>query len=139
MDFDKEQAWQCLSSATTSGYAIVAGTSQRDIDREEIGVEIGHFYTVLSVWQLSGLGGRTFRLVKLRYPSRKPEWQFDWSQDDPRWNSITAEEKNRVGFQNFSDEKEFFMSFDDFCESFGKIAIAEVVDGASYVYCTQSA
>ena len=64
---------------------------------------------------------------------------MDWSDTDPRWNTVSPQDIKRIGFNPNVNDGVFFIGYDDFCQWFTKITIAEIQDGSSYVYCTQQA
>jgi hypothetical protein len=78
-------------------------------------------------------GGKE-RVVQLRNPWGKGESKGRWSDKDPNWNYISAEEKKRIGYKNDSNDGTFFMTYDDFLSEFRALAVAEVNDNASYIY-----
>lgn len=137
MDFNKEEWWQELKEAVKKGYAVVAESPfGKDTNISKSGVVFGHAYAVLGAYDVPVLG-KVYRLVKGRNPWGHQEWVLDWSDTDPRWNTVSAEEKKRIGFSPDQKDGIFWMDYDDFCEWFRKITIAEIHDGASYVYSTQ--
>merc|ERR1719416_341629 len=53
------------------------------------GLHTGHAYSILQVVKVNsgpmGLGGDTFRLVKIRNPWGSGEWQGDWGDKSDLW------------------------------------------------------
>lgn len=55
------------------------------------------------------------------------------------WDKVSAEDKQRIGFEENVKDGQFFIHYDDFCQWLTKITIGEVHDGYSYVYSSQPA
>lgn len=56
-----------------------------------------------------------------------------WSDKDPNWNYISAEEKQRIGYFDV-DDGIFFMTYEDFLTEYRAITVAEINDNSSYIY-----
>lgn len=85
-----------------------------DSNKSQSGVVQGHAYTVLEAINLT-FDGKQHRLIKLRNPWGKGEFKGQWSDDDPNWLKIDAEQKQRLGFQKAEDGV-FFIPYDTFLE-----------------------
>ena len=122
----------CCASALE--YPMVTSSNPgSDSDKSASGVVQGHAYTLLNATVLN-FQGRQIRLVQLRNPWGKGEFTGEWSDDDPRWNSVDPRERQRVGFKKDKNDGIFFMPFEVFWNEFRVITIAEVDDDASYIY-----
>lgn len=61
------------------------------------------------------------QLVRIRNPwGDSSEWTGPWSDKSEEWNSISEEEKKKLGLI-FDDDGEFWMSFNDFVTNFQRI------------------
>ena len=116
----------------------IMGCATRSTVKKEDGLVPNHAYTILSVHNVSG-----YRLVKLRNPWGKFEWNGDFSDGSKLWADPIKQE---VGFSN-EDDGVFVMKLEDFMKYFeyytgcfykdkyvrGR-AVAENVDGKADYY-----
>jgi len=73
-------------------------------------------------------------LLKIRNPWGDFEWQGRASDKDTKfWNSISPNEKKRIGYGD-SDDGIFFMLWEDFLDYFQLVNICKVNDRANYYY-----
>lgn len=125
--------------ADQKGYAMVGSTLPgSDQNIPVSGVILGHAYTILGAYELQ-FRGQIQRLVFCRNPWGKVESNLAWSDRDPRWNEVSPQEKQRVGFNPNVEDGTFFIDYRDFCQNFRMVTSAEVDDDASYVFLTQQA
>ncbi|KAM9777650.1 calpain-8-like [Neosynchiropus ocellatus] len=79
------------------------------------GLVSSHAYTVTGVKQLMS-GGGPVKLVRLWNPWGEGEWNGDWSDSSPKWKTVSREVQELC--LNVSDDGEFWMTLEDFCECF---------------------
>ena len=87
-----------------------------------------HSYSLISIHQLKG-----DILIKLRTPYGVGEWMGAWRDDDPVWNTISANDKEIVGYIRNNSDGIFFMRFNDFVKTFEYVDVCMVHD--NYKYC----
>ena len=118
-----EELWQVLQAADQKRYIIAAATAdinKRGTDDADssTGLSGSHAYSVLSVHQIQDDYGQTQRLVKLRNPWGKGEWNGDWSDNSPKWSPRLRQQlgvtkaDDGIFFMSFNDWKQFFHDFD---------------------------
>ena len=87
-----------------------------------------HSYSLISIHQLNRV-----ILIKLRTPYGVGEWMGAWRDDDPVWNTISASDKENVGYIKNNSDGIFFMRSNDFVKTFEYVDICMVRD--NYKYC----
>jgi hypothetical protein len=106
--------WTKLLTYKHNRYLMGAGSVSSDSADKEIldsGLIFGATYVVLDVRAENG-----YKLLQLRNPpGDHGEWQGDWGDDSPLW---TRYMKRKLDFSDDEDDGCFWMSFDDFCQSF---------------------
>lgn len=126
--------WSVLAGFDAAGYLISASTPGEDMyseDRTEFagtagrssgpnGLVSGHAYTILTVTETQD---GQYRLLKLRNPWGRFEWQGAWSDSSPLWTASLREE---LGAQAVVDDGTFWMCFDDVCKYFYSINVSMV-------------
>lgn len=90
-----------------------------DKGNEEMGLVSGHAYSLLSVHMIEDDYDNVIKLVKIRNPHNRGEWNGDWSDDSSLWSEEMADEVGKVD----SDDGIFFMAFDDFVNYFTSFTI----------------
>ena len=92
-------------------------------DENVQGLVKGRVYSVTGTATV-GDGESGIPLVKLRNPMHdKLEWTGAWSDDSPLWESAPEGTKEKLGTQTAKDDGEFWMSYEDFCAQFTRLAI----------------
>ena len=74
-----------------------------------MGLVAAHAYTLIAVRLVMDDEGKEVRLVQLRNPWGKFEWNGDWSDDSSCW---TEDLKQMVGWTS-EDDGTFWMCFED--------------------------
>ncbi|XP_071942459.1 calpain-9-like [Antedon mediterranea] len=89
----------------------------------------GHAYAITGVSKINaktGSGQLDVSLVRIRNPyGNESEWTGAWSDKSAEWSLVTTEEKKQLGL-DFSDDGEFWMSFDDFTKKFSKLEMCSL-------------
>lgn len=116
---DECALWDHLSHADQSNYlmgASIRATIEREYLRPD-GLVEGHMYSILCCVDFEDV-----RLIKLRCPWGKSEWNGDWSIGWPGW------EKHRSVRRALEPKKLadgcFWIDLDDFCHTFTDVRIA---------------
>jgi len=98
-----------------------SGSSGKD------GLHKGHAYSILDVRKVNtgylGIGGDTFRLIKIRNPWGNGEWEGDWSDKSPLWEKHTSVKK-AVDYSNV-DDGAFWMSWEDYVRNWKMIGVVD--------------
>lgn len=102
---------------------VASSNPGSDTNKSVSGVVQGHAYTVLNAVAIN-FQGREERLVQLRNPWGKGEFTGKWSDVDQNWNYVSAEERQRIGFNPVKDDGIFFMPYDNFCAEFRAVTVA---------------
>lgn len=76
----------------------------------DMGIVQGHAYSVLALAEADGT-----KLIQLRNPHGRGEWQGDWSDDSDLWTNRMI---NLVNYQEEGDDGIFWMDFEDYVEEF---------------------
>mmetsp|Transcript_26800 Transcript_26800/g.67528 ORF Transcript_26800/g.67528 Transcript_26800/m.67528 type:complete len:711 (-) Transcript_26800:480-2612(-) len=126
-DLDDEGIWELLRSSDGKNYPMncAMNNSQKgEIEKErEDGLVEGHAYTLLGAYTLESSGSTT-RLLCLRNPWGKHEWNGDWSDESPLWDSVAASALAAAGIERVKKEDgAFYMSFEDFKRCWGRVGI----------------
>nr|XP_026484142.1 calpain-A-like [Vanessa tameamea] len=89
----------------------------------------GHAYSVTRVTYVDfKKRGRADKipLLRLRNPwGNEDEWNGAWSDKSPEWQFIPKSEREELGL-TFSDDGEFWMSFEDFVSNFDRVEICNL-------------
>ena len=126
---DDPNLWTELINGEAKDYIMTAGAvSEQAMTKVKMheGMVVGHAYSLISVSEVMGVD-----LVKMRNPWGKGEWQGDWSDQDPRWDSISAEKKREIGYDD-KDDGCFFMDLEDFKIIYDTVQICMVEDENVY-------
>ncbi|GAV05008.1 hypothetical protein RvY_15199-2 [Ramazzottius varieornatus] len=74
-----------------------------------------------------GAGNRSaVRLIRLRNPWGRKEWNGRFSDGSPEWNQISQQKRKELGLI-FEDDGEFWMAFDDFCKHFTSVSLCRII------------
>lgn len=100
-------------------FLLGAGTVTADTadhEAQDTGLVFGATYVVYEVRTIDG-----YQLIKLRNPpGDHPEWKGDWSDNSRLW---TRRLKAKLGWSKDAADNTFWMSFDDFCNSFRSLYV----------------
>ncbi|KAK1082050.1 hypothetical protein LTR33_004194 [Friedmanniomyces endolithicus] len=105
---DKDRFWREQLSQVNENFLFGGGSKRKDSK----GVVGGHAYTVLRTFEEGDL-----RLLQLRNPWGRTEWEGDWSDGSKLW---TPEMMIKLG-HTFGDDGVFWMSYKDFLKHFPRI------------------
>ena len=138
-----DELWERLMKAEENNFIMTAGSdnlnSGSDSYIQKIGICGSHAYSLLAVYQIEQKYGRyrrkrlgqehTDKLVKLRNPWGRGEWQGKWSDNDPNW---TPELKQILGFTGKKEDGIFFMSWEEFQKYYSDVQICYYHDNYKY-------
>lgn len=113
---DAEVLFAKLLSSHESGYLMVLSSTDSPEHCQAAGLKPSHAYSILAVYSdvrssvHSAVGER---LLRVRNPHGRGEWQGDWSAHSPLWSDeLRAALRYQRGI-NDGDDGEFFMKFAD--------------------------
>uniref|UniRef100_A0A4W6DIR7 Calpain catalytic domain-containing protein n=1 Tax=Lates calcarifer TaxID=8187 RepID=A0A4W6DIR7_LATCA len=81
----------------------------------------GHAYTVTGVKQVKG---KLVNLVRLWNPWGKGEWNGNWSDRSPLWQTVSADDREMC--LSVNDDGEFWMTIQDFCEFYTDLDVCSL-------------
>eukprot|EP00929_Paragymnodinium_shiwhaense_P040296 TRINITY_DN21054_c0_g1_i1.p1 TRINITY_DN21054_c0_g1~~TRINITY_DN21054_c0_g1_i1.p1 ORF type:complete len:486 (-),score=48.61 TRINITY_DN21054_c0_g1_i1:90-1547(-) len=91
----------------------------------EQGLVKGHAYSILDVRRVNsgmlGVGGKNFRMVKIRNPWGRSEWQGDWSDRSKLWQEYSRV-KDALGHEDVNDGS-FWMCWEDYCKHWKQVGV----------------
>jgi hypothetical protein len=104
---------KALAHDAMMGCSINADANTREAKLSN-GLVKGHAYAITAMVTLN-IGGRMVRLIRCRNPwGNEVEWNGQWSDRDPQWNSIPSQDRENLGQLSKADG-EFWVSFIFLC------------------------
>ncbi|XP_029981764.1 calpain-1 catalytic subunit-like [Sphaeramia orbicularis] len=132
--------WELMLRAGKFRSLMCCGTKQGEMSANTVlpnGLVAGHAYTITGVIELM-CQGKLENLVRLWNPWGKKEWNGDWSDKSPLWNTVSPEDRERC--LSVDDDGEFWMTMGDFCKNYLDLDIcclsSEVLDRNSSTWKT---
>ncbi|XP_063080008.1 calpain-1 catalytic subunit-like [Engraulis encrasicolus] len=144
MCFDLKDApadlWDLMFRACQSKSLMGCGTPQGATAANTVlpnGIVEGHAYTITGVHKVTS-NGQPVKLVRLFNPWGQGEWNGAWSDKSAAWQTVSSEE--RPSNATFGENGEFWMSMEDFCNSYNDMDICclcpDFLDGSSECHWT---
>lgn len=128
----REKIYKKIIKAFQTTYLVAAGTKPHPTIPEFKklnGLIMGHAYSILDTDVLYR-NGREIRLIQLRNPWGKDEWNGDWSDTSRLW---TEEERAKLMVKEHEcNDGIFWMCFDDFIQEFNELHICKVSPKFTY-------
>jgi len=121
--FEKIQGVLAKDSLIGVGTGTDAAAQQVAKDK---GIPAQHAYTVTKAETVKTNSGEV-QLIRIRNPHGKNEFNGDYSDESPLWQSVSEAEKQRIGFQNKLDG-EYWMKYTDMLECFTNISLVSLLD-----------
>uniref|UniRef100_A0A3Q1HVQ0 Calpain catalytic domain-containing protein n=1 Tax=Anabas testudineus TaxID=64144 RepID=A0A3Q1HVQ0_ANATE len=124
--------WELMYRAGKSHTLMGCGTLQgtHDIKVLPNGLVQGHAYTVTGMIESRG---KLVSLVRLWNPWGNGEWNGDWSDESPLWQTVSAQDRQMC--LTVGDDGEFWMTIEDFCKYYVDLDICglnpDFLDGNS--------
>ena len=81
---DLDKFWKKILACDKRNFKLTAGSNGQGENRGGNGIISGHAYSVISAFEVNHQG-RSHRLVKLRNPWGKSEWNGLWSDSSSIW------------------------------------------------------
>ncbi|XP_029972334.1 calpain-1 catalytic subunit-like [Salarias fasciatus] len=117
------ELWEMMSRAGRSRSLMGCGTPQGETSANTVlpnGLVQGHAYCITGLKEVMSQG-QIVRLVRLLNPWGKGEWKGAWSDQCPRWQTVSPEE--RAMCQSVRDDGEFWMSLEEFVQFYSDLDI----------------
>ncbi|XP_019749396.1 calpain-2 catalytic subunit-like [Hippocampus comes] len=127
--------WELMCRAGNAQTLMGCGSQQGNSPDNSVsknGLVQGHAYTVTGVKQMMS-SGKIVKLVRLWNPWGKVEWNGDWSDRCPLWQTLSDTDCQMT--LSTRDDGEFWMTIEDFCKFFADLDICSpypnFLDGSS--------
>ncbi|XP_023116948.2 calpain-2 catalytic subunit-like [Amphiprion ocellaris] len=127
--------WELMCRAGQSKSLMGCGTEQGETSANTVlpnGLVQGHAYTVTGVKQMMSQG-QLVNLVRLWNPWGRGEWNGDWSDQSPLWQTVSPQDRELC--LSVRDDGEFWMTLQDFCRFYSDLDICclcpDFLDGSS--------
>lgn len=120
-------AWQKIFEANTKNYILTCFTKSTKVSEEksETGIVSGHAYSILDVRDIINAKGQPARVLQIRNPWGKFEWNGEYSDKSNLWTPQQRQELNIIA----ADDGIFWMKLEDFIQFFEGIGILEIIPG----------
>ncbi|XP_077425629.1 calpain-1 catalytic subunit-like [Vanacampus margaritifer] len=118
-----QDLWELMCRAGQSMSLMGCGTPQGETSANTVlsnGLVQGHAYTVTGVKQMMSRG-QAVHLVRLLNPWGKGEWNGDWSDRSPLWETVSPQDRGLC--LSVVDNGEFWMSLEEFCRFYNDLDI----------------
>ena len=118
---DRTKLWRTLLHFHQESYLIGCSVSARGIKAESEssnGLLYNHAYGVLDVQEVQG-----HRLLRLRNPWGKKEWNGRWADGSREWTPALLKHFDH----EFGDDGTFFICFEDFVSNFNKLHVLRLL------------
>lgn len=124
---DLDKAWEKLMASRAQKFIITCFTyAAKNVEEQsDEGLVSGHAYSILDVREILDSRGRIARILKIRNPWGKFEWNGGFSDQSPLW---TEEAKRELKVEQ-SDDGVFWMPFKEFTRYFEGIGILKTIPG----------
>ena len=137
---DPNGFWYRLIDFDRKGYIMVAGKDNKEGEGQVIsgqterkhltGLISGHEYSLIAAKEVIGSDHRQHRIVQLRNPWGKTEWNGDFSDESPLW---TPELRSQLRVE-ITNDGTFWMPFENFCYEFEDVSVAKFEPDYTYNY-----
>ena len=122
-----EDVWKHLKSGVRAGYPMLCSIDQEKYNFDEKDSISNFSYNIIGTYKVN-TGRGNVKLIKIRNPWGNFEWTGDWSDDSDLWTDNIKEE---VEYEP-SSKGFFYMSIDDYIESFTASVICKAHDEYEY-------
>ncbi|XP_047467978.1 calpain-2 catalytic subunit-like [Mugil cephalus] len=114
--------WGLLCRAGKANALIGCGTPQGETPSNVLpnGLVQGHAYTVTGVKEMMSQG-KLYKLIRLWNPWGKGEWNGDWSDNSPLWQTVSFQDREKC--HTVCNNGEFWMTLEDFCKFYEDLDI----------------
>jgi len=116
--------WNKIKKSDQKGYIMACSTAnadEREAERED-GLYAGHAYSLINTAEINGSDGRHYRLVQVRNPWGKGEWNGKFSDTSNLWTPTSRQQLSH----DKGDDGVFWMTIEDFLEGFEDFGICKI-------------
>lgn len=128
----REKVWDKLVSAFQNNYLVCASSQHTGTGTEnklQNGLLTDHVYSILDLQEVFDNRGKAARIIQLRNPWGKIEWNGAWSDGSSMW---TQENREKFNAHDDNDDGLFWMDYFDFIENFEAVFINKVEPTFTY-------
>ena len=117
---NKDKLWDNILAAEQKNYPMctaVASQANENLSNKNVksaGLVDAHAYSLIAAKVVKLDNGQSERLIQIRNPWGKKEWQGDWSDKSSKWSAST---KQQVNFVDKNDGC-FWIAFKDYIKFF---------------------
>lgn len=124
---DEGVVWKKVLEAVANNFVLAASSAQGAYveSKNKEGIASSHAYSVLDAREVRDARGRPRRIVQLRNPWGKYEWNGEFSDNSPLW---TPELRKKLNVQ-VSDDGVFWMPWSQFIRFYAEMSILRVRPG----------
>ena len=123
--------WDKLLEGEKLQYGMSAGTDGTDEgELDDNGIVPGHAYTLIAAAEVTNKDGNKERLVKLRNPWKKGEWNGRYNDKSNDW---TPALKKLLKFVD-ADDGIFWMPYEEMCTAYSVVDICKIDDKNFFTY-----
>lgn len=122
---DPDMFWMTLLSFCTAQFPMGASCGRRGgaVDFAAVGLQSEHAYSLLETRQISAYGSQV-RLLKLRNPWGRVDWNGDWCEASPMWTPALRSEC--AAYEGGAAEGIMWIALDSFIRYFDTIDVCKV-------------
>ena len=114
-----EDIFEKILEADSKNWCIASGTGDSGENLEDLGLVAGHAYGIISAATVEDADGNEVKLLKMRNPWGKFEWNGDWGDSSDKW---TPELREQLGQpEEAQDDGAFWINFEDYKNYFGRV------------------
>jgi len=127
---EQEKLWHAVLHGEKMDFVMACGAADFCGGLDELtdcGIVASHAYSLLSAHEINTNRGKQ-RLIRVRNPWGKSEWNGDWSDTSPLW---TEDLKRQLNVEE-RDDGVFFISYEDFLHYYSDVQICKVHDDYHY-------
>jgi len=117
-----EDLWKVYFEGERRNAVMVATSNTTKSFIGDTGIVGMHAYSLLSAHEVTHKGS-SLKLMKLRNPWGRQEWNGAWSDKSQEWKDATDDLKKELNFRD-ADDGIFFMTFEDFLIHFMCVCVS---------------
>lgn len=106
----KDEMWAEILKGEKNNYIMTCDSYQQP---KVESIVPGHAYSLLDAHEFQ-FEGKLLRLVRIRNPWGKKEWEGNWGDNDPRWDKISENDKKEIEFTKNTGDGTFIMDYEEF-------------------------
>ncbi|CAD7922845.1 unnamed protein product [Amoebophrya sp. A120] len=127
-DVTDEGLWALLRQWDEANYVFncsMPNSKKGEVEAERTdGLIEGHAYSFLGAYEVPELN---LKLVCLRNPWGRCEWNGDWSDASPIWDSVDSAQLEQAGVRRVkAEDGAFFMTFEDWKNCYTRVGVCQL-------------